>query len=437
MKKRIFIIGQCSLHWGRMEFGNIGNYYIVKPMFEQLRRVFPDDEIVTTMQFSDGFCKKFGIITAPLDLYYDFDRTDNLSKAQMEYASVLEKQECESSYVREVKKSDLVIDFSGDIWGDNADFLGKDRFQVGLYKDLTAQALKPTIMISGSPGPFDCQKNIEMVKTVFSGFELVINRESASTRLLGEKGFNLINVQEYPCPSFLFQPADRKLVEAQVGGKLFEKKFVKVGWMLCGWNFEKGPYTLWPRSDNEYDKFVRVIENLVRKYHVEVYLLSHSNGFDPLSKTFSLLHGRDFPIMQQLKKILDRKGLKEQVTLLDGIYSPEITKGIIGNFDLLISGRMHGAVAGLSQTIPTVILDYGHEPKAHKLHGFAEVADVVEYIADPCDLNDMLIKTEKCLNNRVEIKERLKKNMLHIEKEAVQQFDLIKKFANEDPRGKL
>ncbi len=63
MKKRLFITGQCTLHWGRMEYGNIGNYYIIEPFFEQLRRVFTNAEFVTTMQFSKKFCDKYGIIT--------------------------------------------------------------------------------------------------------------------------------------------------------------------------------------------------------------------------------------------------------------------------------------------------------------------------------------------------------------------------------------
>ena len=47
----------------------------------------------------------------------------------------------------------MVIDFSGDIWGDNADFLGDDRFYVGLVKDRVAQIFaKKTAMIAGSPG---------------------------------------------------------------------------------------------------------------------------------------------------------------------------------------------------------------------------------------------------------------------------------------------
>ena len=135
MKKRIFIIGQCTLHWGRMEFGNIGNYYIVKPMFEQLRRIFPNAQLVTTMQFSRKFCEMFDIETVPMEMYYDFESEDNLVIAEAEYFAIIERKKINSEYVKEVQKADLVIDFSGDIWGDNADFLGKDRFMTGLYKD--------------------------------------------------------------------------------------------------------------------------------------------------------------------------------------------------------------------------------------------------------------------------------------------------------------
>ena len=52
---RLLLIGQCSLHWGRMENGNIGNYYIVEPLIRELHRVFPDAEIVTTMQMTERF----------------------------------------------------------------------------------------------------------------------------------------------------------------------------------------------------------------------------------------------------------------------------------------------------------------------------------------------------------------------------------------------
>lgn len=429
MKKRILIIGQCTLHWGRMEFGNIGNYYIVEPMFREIRRAFPDETIVTTMQFSQEFCEKFKICTLPMELYYDFEQYNNLEIAKIEYDSVCTGKKIKSRYIDEVKAADLVIDFSGDIWGDNADFLGKDRFMTGLYKDLIAQKLKKTIMICGSPGPFNEQKDIEFVKKVFKGFDLVINREYESTRLLQKAGFDISAVENYACPSFLFEQASALDVIKNVGEKtLFAKDKIKVGMMLCGWNFEKGPYDLWPREDWEYEKFVQVIKMLVEKEGVDIYLLSHSNGFLPNQKPFVLRHGRDFGIMEQLMHICDKNGVSNRVKLLGGVYTPAVTKGIISNFEILISGRMHGAVAGLSQGIPTVILDYGHEPKAHKLRGFAEIAGVQNFIANPNDLQDMLNKVKICLKERTMIHQKLLQNMKMIKKSSKKQFEKLKLY---------
>lgn len=426
MKIRIFIIGQCSLHWGRMEFGNIGNYYIIEPFFEELRRVFQDAEIATTMQFSEQFCNRYHLITVPLSAYYDFQRSDNLERAKEELAAVEEGKEIESIYIDEVKRSTFVIDFSGDIWGDNADFLGEDRFATGCYKDLIAQKLKPTVMLAGSPGPFKDEFNLELAKRVYEGFNLVTNREPLSTRLLAEQGFNLSKTHDYPCPSFLFKAADQDKVYKNIGSHVFSKDELKVGVILCGWNFERGPFDAWPRDNNEYEPFLEVIQRLASKEKTHIYLCSHANGFEIPPKPFELKRGRDFPIAEQLYKILASKGIAENVTLLDGVYTPEITKGIIANFDILISGRLHGSVAGISQGIPTTIIDYGHEPKAHKLRGFAETAGITELIADPLDAQNLIHVAETCIKERDRIHTYLLQKMEEIKVNARAQFDLLK-----------
>lgn len=52
---KILVIGQGTLHWGRLEFGNIGNYYIIEPFFRELHRVFPHAAIQTTFQCQMNF----------------------------------------------------------------------------------------------------------------------------------------------------------------------------------------------------------------------------------------------------------------------------------------------------------------------------------------------------------------------------------------------
>ena len=65
--KNILLIGQCTLHWGRMEFGNIGNYYIIEPFVRELHRVFPQTKISTTFQMSDRFCQDEQVEVLPID----------------------------------------------------------------------------------------------------------------------------------------------------------------------------------------------------------------------------------------------------------------------------------------------------------------------------------------------------------------------------------
>jgi len=432
---KILIIGQTSLHWGRMEFGNIGNYYIIEPFIRELHKVFDNAEIKTTLQMSEQFCMRENIKVLPLELYYDFNSSNNLEKVKHELILVEEyfskgKFKEKTPYIDEVLNADIVIDFSGDMWGDNANFLGKDRFEVGLYKDLIAQKLRPTFMVAGSPGPFQDERTKELAKKVYSNFELVTNREPESTYLLKREGFNLEKTKDFACPSSLFDPECETIMDEIKNIDEIEDILKcdkpNVGFIICGWNFLEGPYNKWPRKDEDYNVFVEAIEYFTNKYDVNVILMSHSNGFPIPPEKFILQHGRDYPLVKQLESILIKRGIARNFRTLNGVYNPWQTKCIIKNFDMMISGRVHGAVAALSQKIPTVIIDYGHEPKAHKLKGFAKIYEVEEYIADPSDKNDLISKIEICFNNREEIKNHLEKRVPKVNQLARENFIEIK-----------
>lgn len=430
----ILLIGQTSLQWGRMEFGNIGNYYVIEPFIRELHKNFPGASISTTLQMSDRFCKQENITVVPLELYYDFSRKDNLEIAKYEYELVQQYLNHgtfpdKTPYIDELLQADIVIDYSGDIWGDNANFLGNDRFEVGLYKDLLAQKLgKPTFMIAGSPGPFNKDETKKLAKEVFKNFVFVTNREPISTKILEEEGFSTENVKDLACPAFLFEPAFGKEIN-----RLLEIEHIivqdkpTVGFILCGWNFETEPFDKWPRGDEEYTVFVSAVEYIVNTLGARVCLMSHSNGFPIPPADFKLHHGRDYPIVKQLKEILDERGTFKDVFLLDRVCSAWETKAIISNFDMLVSGRVHAAVASMSQLVPTVILDYGHEPKAHKLSGFARVAGQERFICNPACENDVIQKIAECWKNRMQVKRELKKRIPVVKELAKENFVLLRK----------
>lgn len=435
MPMRVLLIGQCTLHIGRMEFGNIGNYYIIEPFVRELHRCLPGAEIRTTLQMSDAFCERERVTRLSMDRYYGWCEHDGMS-ANRELALAEEyrrtgKLARSTPYLEEVMAADLVIDFSGDIWGDNADFLGPDRFRVGLCKNRTAQLLgKPTAMLAGSPGPFGNPATSGFAREVFAGFDLVTNREPVSRRLLEHDGFDTARLVDLACPAFLFEPERGDALEAVVrNAGLTDDGRPLVGFILCGWNFTCGPFDRWPRSDAEYDHFVTAVEHIVRRLGARVCLMSHANGFRLPAPPFMLTHGRDHPIAVQLLSLLERRGLGRDVFVLDGVHGPARTKALIGRMDMLVSGRVHAAVAGLSQHVPTVLIDYGHPPKAHKIRGFAEVAGVADLVVDPADRDAMVDAIDRCWREREAIVAALEKRMPSVRAAARANFEHLASLA--------
>jgi len=430
--KNILIIGQTTLHWGRMEYGNIGNYYIIEPFIRELHKVFPQAKIKTTLQMSDDFCKREKVARLPMEIYYSWDDSNYYMETVKELgiAELYNKTNIishKTPYIKAVLESDLVIDFSGDIWGDNANFLGENRFIIGLIKDRIAQLLKKkTVMLAGSPGPFNDNSTLPFAKLVYENFDLVTNREPISTKLLNDLGFNLSKTKSLACPAFLFEPKTDVNIDYIYKKLSLNNGRKNVGFILCGWNLLKGPFNRWPIDDSDLLNYVELIENFADKNDVNIILMSHSNGFD-LFPDFKLKHGRDFPFAKKIFDILRKRNkinldkIKLQTELLDAWA----TKKFIGNLDMLISGRIHGAVAGMSQYIPTVIIDYGHEPKAHKLLGFAEVAGMSDFIVDPKEKDVLKDKVDFCFQNLDEIKKMLKNRMPKVKSMAKDNFRLL------------
>ena len=428
----ILIIGQCTLHWGRMEFGNIGNYYIIEPFIRELYKVYPKAKIKTTMQMTERFQMDENIEVIPMELYYGWNEDDlDIALSELASAEIYTKTGMlpkETAYIKEVLNSDLIIDFSGDIWGDNADFLGDNRFLIGLIKDRVPQLLgKKTVMLAGSPGPFENQKVKEFAKEVYANFDLVSNREPISIKLMEKAGFNVSKTKNLACPAFLFEPAKGKDIEQLLEKEGLNTGRPKVGFIICGWNFTEGPFDKENREDSEYTQFAEAVEFISEELGLGVYLMSHSNGFHVPPKEFELIHGRDYLEAKKLQEVVKKRGIAKNVYSLDGVYDTWDTKAILGNFNMLVSGRVHGAVGGLSQNVPTVIIDYGHEPKAHKIIGFATVAGVEKYVADPAIKEDIISKIEDCWVNRVEYRKFLENKIPRVQNLARKNFSILEK----------
>ena len=417
---RILVTGLTTLHWGRIEYGNIGNYYIVVPLFRKLHQYFPGAEIATTLQLTDQFVEKEKLIKLPMEYYYGWQKDGKDTRTALEELAIAEIFDKTGQLVRttpfidELLKSDLVINFSGDMWGDNSAGMGENRFLVDLLKFRTAQLLKrKTVMFASSPGPVTEEKTLELAKTVYKNFDLVLNREAFSIDILREAGFDVSRTYSYACPAWLFGEqyypvaVDRKKICKQEKMDGAEKK---IGFILATYSLPGHSFDNWERDDADFDDYVQLIEHIVLDKKQRVVLISHSNGFE-LPPHFKRIHWRDYKMLCQLYDILEKRGRIDMsyVHRVDTLYEPWEMHALVGSLDMLISGRVHGSVAGLEQGVPTLAFDYKNGPLAHKMFGFFRVIGMEQYVI-PRDDYDFIKYFDRMYDHLEAISAQLKEN---------------------------
>ncbi len=262
---------------------------------------------------------------------------------------------------------------------------------------------------------------------IYRNFSIVVNREPASHEAMKHDGFDMSNSVVHACPSFLFSPQDDVAAFLKKEG-IGHKGLPIIGFVLCKWTFsgEAGNYP--GRPDNDYMPFVSLIEYMSVKYPCEIVLLSHANGFPIPPKPFELLHGSDYYFNKRLQELLERRKIARNVYCCDGIYTAGQTKRLISNFDMLITGKIHAAVAAWSQYVPAVVIEYGVGPKVAKFTGFSRLVGQHDYCCDPRFVEDMTNKVENCYLNRQKIRSELKKTIPMVKEDSWAGIHILNKI---------
>ena len=428
---KILVTGLCTLHWGRLEYGNIGNYYIIEPTFRQLHRVFPDAEILTTFQLTEEFCLRENVRVLPMEWYYSWCKEDVLNALQDFGAAELYAQTKQlvspSDFLSTVKECDLVLNISGEMWGDYADPVGPNRFLVSLLRDRAAQLMGvPVVLFAGSQGPFSDDTTLALSKIVYRDYRAVMAREPFTIEKTKQYGFDMKNTNLYSCPAFLFESESEK--SAQV---IMENEGITnpddrplIGLSICGFNFLEQPYDKWPREDREYIPWAQLAEHLSINYNAWIVLISHTNGFD-LPPQFQLKPGRDYHILRRLYEIILKREVitENDIICVENPYLPAQTKALIGKMDMMVSGRAHAAIAAVSQHVPTVFLVYNEKLDSSKTIGFARLAGMESYTAHSEDLAGILKVCDKCWQEHRQIRKELSVKIPELQEAATHAFD--------------
>lgn len=431
-KKSIFLTGLLSARVGGLEVGNLGNFAIIDPFIDQLKQEFPHHTIRTSFQLSNPYesekgihCLRderfwnYGLYTAK-ETVLDFIRVGffKISKlfSKSGKTTILQK----SKLLSEILDADFVIDFSGDVFGENAKY---NVFLEGAAKLYFSLLLKKKVFVlASSPGPFEKRYKRIIMKYLYSRTELILNREPLTTEILLSMGLPDKLVGTSACPSYLFQGyAPKKTVD------LLREQGIKdedalIGFILTGWNLPVAPYNKIPREETELKGFIDYLKFLHDTFDCKVLLMSHANKTDDIGK---MSYGNDYFILKQIYELLPQQ-YKDRIILLDKVLDARTSKSVIGNFDMLISGRLHGAIAGISQAIPTIVIDYGHEPKAHKLRGFLKLLDYEKFLVAPENLGRLKEVTKEMWETRPNIKTFIKMRVAEVQNASLRNFTMIK-----------
>jgi len=152
---------------------------------------------------------------------------------------------------------------------------------------------------------------------------------------------------------------------------------------------------------------VRIVDELIDKTNGTVLIISHV--------TEPLLDDRELA-----KAIIAKVHKPDRVFMLNGDYTAQELKAIIGLSDVFVGSKMHSNIAALSMNIPTIGIQYGH-----KFYGIMESLDQVKYVCDDFLSNEVVPKTIDALENSNKIKLTLSEKIIIIKSQANKNAELV------------
>ena len=434
--KKISIIGLT----GNGKIGayekQLGNAAILIPMPALFRSYFPDVQICTTIQLTEEFCMKYGMIRLPaprkisprfVNIMFrlmrpPFDFVRSLmwrllkNKIGLNLSFLIE-----GGIFKDLADSEVILDFNGDIFPTDSHpaLVLMHVFEIAALSNIGI----PIVGFISSPGPFKSPFHRLVSRFKFRYVSLFLNREPISSELMRQLGIQkpIVNTA---CPAFLLKP-----VATEVAREILINEGINlngnplVGITLCGYNLHSQRTWRKPHNFDDVDQYVPMLRYLLEKIGATVFLLPHVYRLNPYTVGAEHINGPDYDILLHLFKKANGEKYEGRLRLIDGKYSPAQAKGMIGQCDMFISGRLHAAVAAMSQGVPTVLLGYGHKHK-----GFARLLDQEEQVYFGRNSEELVSYIAKAWENRDNISEILLSRMVRVEELVKLNFEIIREI---------
>jgi len=420
---RIFVTGLCATTQGAME-QQLGNVAILIPMIRLLHQYIPDAEIVSNIQVSDDFCTRHRLISIRNKDLYSWGKKDTLRSILSYFRTCIWRVIYETTHLnlkflingkllKEYISSDIILSLDGDIL---SEYLPIKRFVKHTADLLSARNLHiPVVEFASSPGPFESFIKRRIAKFLFNRLTVLSNREPISKDILVELGVTKPPIISACCPAFHLEPCSKEWAIKLLSNENIniDSRYL-VGICIAGPNMKN----IYKAKEDELLPYVPMLKFLLEEIKATVILIPHVYRTNPY--TGEHIHGPDHVIAQQLYKVVEGEKYDKKLKVIEGIFTPSEAKGIFGQLDLFISGRLHAAIGALSQGIPTVMLAYGH-----KHYGVAELLGITSCVYGGKDPEKILSVVKETWGNRMQYRRILNETLSQAKELSKTNFVII------------
>jgi len=310
--------------------------------------------------------------------------------------------------LNEYKRTDVVINLSyGDMFAYKNDFYSKFLFFILAHQCMLAILLKkPLFFFPQSIGPFFGKFSPFLASFILNRCNIIMVRDEISRDLVKRK--TVAPIQLVPDMSFILEPAPDSRVS-----EIFSQENVEIKRPLVGFALRDNLY-------KHLDVISEVVDYLSTKMNASVVFIPHFSSSD-----VNYFFDPRFIAKALLKKVK----VKRQSTVIEGEYTTEELRGLIGKCDLFVGAYMHANMSALSMHVPTIALSY-----SHKTEGIMNMVGLGDFVlsVDDLDAATLIKKIEKAYHDRVRIKENLNETIPVLQKKTMQAGELVKKSIESD-----
>lgn len=274
---------------------------------------------------------------------------------------------------------------------------------------------KPIVIYGETIGKFSRWYNRAMMKFLLRRAKFVSVREEMSYHNALVMGAENSALEITADAAFLLDSAPQKTVNGILSKEKIDNSRPLVGFSVSKLfsRYKFGGFTSEERNKNYLKSMAQASDYVINSLGCNVVFIPHVIDA-PLND--------DRETAREIYNLMENK---ERVFFVDGEYTPEETKGLMGGCEFFIGARMHACIASASMTVPTISVAYSQ--KARGIMG--DMLGFNDFVVDIKDINFEKLKSVIDLMwiNKGEVRKKLQETIKNAKNRARRNAELVKK----------